>query len=646
MRRYKDVYDSVFEEHSATLEDYATLERANTFTNWHLVSKTKLFVAPPEPKYNYYDVEGSDGSIDETMFPAERVLYKNRRGSWTFYWIDVPYLDNDRTFHEAYSDLLNFVQGKKFNVYLNDDPNYYYVGRLHVSDYQTEADRMTVIIDYEFEPYKYEVEGYFASEDINVSGAAMYTCYGSDMEVSPTFDITSSNYKLNPNEKLTRGEAIDILYQASTFLGSNKAHTSTSSKYLDVFSSSPYYDALLWNQDRGYVGEFTSEIFAQNNPSGRGQFQNALYALKNKPSASGSIPFKDVKTNNYCFKAVQWAFRNGYVTGTSDSKFSPNAVITRAQATHLVWLVAGSPSNSNTTNFIDLKNGGTTKPWYYDAVCWAKDMGFVTGITTTTYRPSDKLTRAQFIQILYTYTMDGAVPDSSYNCPFNDVPKNAYYYNAVRWAWNKGVDPIITGRTADTFDPNGVILRKQAYAVAYKMYQRDFTSSSGVYVPYDPDTDGAMIEGITMPTDVPETSYYYDAVCWALIYGLTELDRAYLFHPDDPCTRAMAPQILYAAAVYSGLPETERTSSFTDVKKTTKYYINACKWAVQNGILTNAEQAGMKVTITNDFHGTRTMDVPSGADVVEPYLVISKGANTLTFEGNGTVDVRYEKGSL
>ena len=635
------IYDNVFEAHTAILEDIETGETVNLYQNWHLVSKSRLFVAPPEPKYVYQEIDGSDGIIDETMFPAERVLYKNRKGTWTFYLIDVPYFDMEQTFHQTYSDILNFLQGQKFKVYINSDPSFYWVGRLHISNYQTESNRFTIELSYEFEPYKYEIEEEYRSDTINVSGAAMSVCFGSDMEVSPLFDITSTDYVLNPNEKLTRGEAIDILYQASTFLGSSKAHTSTTSKYLDVFSSNPYFDALLWNQDRGYVTEYTSEIFAPNNPIGRGQFLNALYALKNKPSASGKIPFKDVKENNYCFKAVRWAFSNGYVSGSSNDKFNPNGVITRAQATHIVWLVAGSPTNSNTTNFIDLKNGGDLTPWYYDAVVWAKRIGTISGFDDGTFRPANELTRAQFIQILFAFSEEGDPPPSSYDCPFDDVDEDAYYYDAVRWAWNNGVDPIMNGKTADTFAPNVTILRKEAYAVIYKMYQRDFN-----YCQYDPDTDRDQLDGIMLPSDVLESAYYWDAVCWALIYNTTTLDGGYRFRPDDKCTRAMAVQILYAAKCNSGVPQRDTTAPFKDVKITHLYYVNACKWAVQNGILTNAKQAGMTVTISNEYHDDRTMEVPSGTDSVEPYLVITKGRNEVTFEGNGTAVIHYRKGRL
>ena len=132
------IYDNVFEAHTAILEDIETGETVNLYQNWHLVSKSRLFVAPPEPKYVYQEIDGSDGSIDETMFPAERVLYKNRKGTWTFYLIDVPYFDMEQTFHQTYSDILNFLQGQKFKVYINSDPSFYWVGRLHISKYQTE----------------------------------------------------------------------------------------------------------------------------------------------------------------------------------------------------------------------------------------------------------------------------------------------------------------------------------------------------------------------------------------------------------------------------------------------------------------------------------------------------------------------------
>ena len=82
-------------------------------------------------------------------------------------------------------------------------------------------------------------------------------------------------------------------------------------------------------------------------------------------------------------------------------------------------------------------------------------------------------------------------------------------------------------------------------------------------------------------TDVPEGSFYYDPVIWAVAKGITNGTTPTTFGPNDQCMRAHVVTFLWRAA---GSPEPTSTHNpFEDVKQTDFYY-KAVLWAVDNGI--------------------------------------------------------------
>lgn len=91
------------------------------------------------------------------------------------------------------------------------------------------------------------------------------------------------------------------------------------------------------------------------------------------------------------------------------------------------------------------------------------------------------------------------------------------------------------------------------------------------------------VENVSNPfTDVNLSSYYYDAVLWAIKNGVTSGTSATTFHPDNTVTRGQTVTFLYRNA---GSPDVETMGSFTDVAATS-YYAQAVAWAVKNGITT------------------------------------------------------------
>ena len=94
--------------------------------------------------------------------------------------------------------------------------------------------------------------------------------------------------------------------------------------------------------------------------------------------------------------------------------------------------------------------------YYYDAVLWALDKGITSGSTATTFNPNGICTRAQAVTFLWRAM--GSPEPTATSCPFTDVAKNAYYYKAVLWATEKG---ITKGTTDSTFSPGMTVTRGQ-----------------------------------------------------------------------------------------------------------------------------------------------------------------------------------------
>ena len=120
----------------------------NTWTNWKLAPSSRPVINPPEPKKEYVDVPGADGSIDYTE-ALTNVRYQNRSGSWTFL-IDNGYWD----WTVLYTEFMTLYQGKQVMVRLVDDPDYYYVGRIEVNQFNQNKDYSSFVINYTLEPFK------------------------------------------------------------------------------------------------------------------------------------------------------------------------------------------------------------------------------------------------------------------------------------------------------------------------------------------------------------------------------------------------------------------------------------------------------------------------------------------------------------
>ena len=168
--------------------------------------------------------------------------------------------------------------------------------------------------------------------------------------------------------------------------------------------------------------------------------------------------------------------------------------------------------------------------YYYDAVYWAVDKGITTGTDDTHFSPNDPCTRAQAVTFLWR-GLGQPTPNSSYN-PFTDVKEGVYYYDAVLWAVEKG---ITKGTSDTTFSPNDTVTRAQIVTLLYRLIQANGGGFTGAWAfPLD----------FTDAADVPE--WAYEAFCWMTMNDVVKGSDGKLM-PNEECLRAQIVTIMYRA---------------------------------------------------------------------------------------------------
>ena len=174
------------------------------------------------------------------------------------------------------------------------------------------------------------------------------------------------------------------------------------------------------------------------------------------PVPSGSFRFDDVQDESqYYFEPVYWAYEHDprITSGTSATTFSPDASCTRCQTVTFLWAAFGKPTPKTTENpFTDVPEDA----YYRNAVLWAYENHITAGTTPTTFSPEDPCTRSQTVTFLWA-SLGKPAPKTTEN-PFDDVREDAYYRNAVLWAYE---NHITAGTSATTFSPENLCVRAQ-----------------------------------------------------------------------------------------------------------------------------------------------------------------------------------------
>jgi hypothetical protein len=197
------------------------------------------------------------------------------------------------------------------------------------------------------------------------------------------------------------------------------------------------------------------------------------------------------------------------------------------------------------------------------------DSGYVLETISVTDKNGNDLKLTDKGNGKYTFTMPGGkvevkvtfMEDNSVLNFFYDVPNDAYYYEAVKWAAENG----ITGGVGNSlFAPNQPCTRAQIVTFLWR--------AAGSPAP----------KSMSSFTDVPADAFYAKAVAWAVENGITSGTGEGKFSPNAICTRAQSVTFLYRA---SGSPAVSGSAEFSDVS-TTAFYADAVAWAAKKGITT------------------------------------------------------------
>ena len=214
--------------------------------------------------------------------------------------------------------------------------------------------------------------------------------------------------------------------------------------------------------------------------------------------------------------------RAGYTFAGWFSDKALTKAVTSVKLTANTTVYAKWTQNGGTAQnpFVDVKEGA----YYYDAVLWAVEQKITSGTSATTFSPDASCTRAQMVTFLWRAAGSPKVENGKN--PFTDVQADAYYYDAVLWAVEKGVT---SGTSATTFSPDATVTRGQTVTFLYR--------NAG-----SPEVSG------TMPfTDVEADAYYAKAVQWAVQQKITTGTSETTFHPMSDCTRGQIVTFLYRA---------------------------------------------------------------------------------------------------
>ena len=155
----------------------------HSYTDWGLLLKSKE-IQSPEPKINQIEIEGSDGVLDLTEFFGQ-VKYKNRSLSFQFEKMNIK----PRDFLALYSQVQNSIHGQMMKVILDDDPNYYYYGRVTVNEWKSNKNLGEIVIEVDAEPYKYRLTETMTM--LNVTGERTVNLLNSKKRVVPTITTTA-----------------------------------------------------------------------------------------------------------------------------------------------------------------------------------------------------------------------------------------------------------------------------------------------------------------------------------------------------------------------------------------------------------------------------------------------------------------------
>ena len=176
-----------------------------------------------------------------------------------------------------------------------------------------------------------------------------------------------------------------------------------------------------------------------------------------------TLSFPDLDPTAWYHEHTDYVISHGLMNGNEKGLFEPNGTVTRAQMVTLLWNLKGKP----VVNFYMTYSDVSEETWYAEAIRWATSEGIVSGCGDGSFGPADTITREQMATMIYQYEKkygDGGFTGTwMFRMPFNDLDQiSEWAYEGVAWCY---MNQVISGKSADLFDPQGIATRTEMAAI-------------------------------------------------------------------------------------------------------------------------------------------------------------------------------------
>ncbi|MFD0677006.1 MULTISPECIES: S-layer homology domain-containing protein [unclassified Paenibacillus] len=188
---------------------------------------------------------------------------------------------------------------------------------------------------------------------------------------------------------------------------------------------------------------------------------------KEVPGTSDSKKFTDVRENDWFYNGIKFMSEKGLMVGTSENSFSPTQNITRAMLVTILYRLEGNPSALE-SSFTDVK----TDTWYSGAVAWASSNTVISGYGNGLFGPNDDISREQLCTILYNYAKHKGYDISSTKNvdAFTDGNKlSSWAKGPMEWAIGSG---LIGGYENNILAPTDTATRAQSSTIIQRFIEK------------------------------------------------------------------------------------------------------------------------------------------------------------------------------
>ncbi len=214
---------------------------------------------------------------------------------------------------------------------------------------------------------------------------------------------------------------------------------------------------VVWFYTDDYSNDYGSESWDDDSSSSGTTTTPTTPTTPANPVPDKAMSFTDVKSNDWYYSSVRYAYDNGLFSGVSHDSFGPGDSMDRSMLATVLYSLDGKPA-AGKSGFADVADGA----WYADAVAWAAEHGIVSGVGGGAFTPGGTVTREQLAVMLYRYAQYKGydVSKTADLSGYADQDKlSDWAAQAVQWACGSG---LMAGRSAAQLAPEGTLTRAEA----------------------------------------------------------------------------------------------------------------------------------------------------------------------------------------